>query len=92
VALSQCLGHNTSTYDAYKVARMGSRRALADCALLQDFARRAALTEAAVESLLVLGESMHTVSCCARRNRSKLAEGLTFLRLEAGLISRTGVY
>jgi hypothetical protein len=40
-----------------------------------------------VDSGLELGEKKHTVSCCARRNLSKLVEGVTFRRQEADLIS-----
>lgn len=95
MAPSQCLGHNTSRYEACNVARIGNSRRdladLADWAFRHGFGPRAPLGKAAAESLLELGEKKHTLSCCARRNLNKLAEGLTFLRLEAGRISPGGV-
>lgn len=88
MAPSQCLGHKPSRYDACNVARIGgSLDTFPDDLFRAHFCSRASLRKTGVELGLELGEKKHTLSRCARRNFNKFAEGVTFLRLEAGLIS-----
>ena len=88
MAASQCLGQKRSRYDARKVARIGA--SLEDSAhgeFRHGLEPRCFAGKMGFESALELGQKKQTVSCCARRNFNKFAEGVRLRKLAADLMS-----